>query len=351
VEWLAEFLTPDFSTRDAGEPADGIVSLREDDGELAALETTRPVRPPIVDGVALDTGVQPLEDWSVDPLQPLFFDPAFGILQRSGREGRALTLVSASGNPKARIALMRVVREIAMQRAQRDGGLFLHASALAVAGRGLVIAGPKEAGKTTLLVHLLGRAAGARYLANDRVLIRLDGTIAHLGGMATIVSVRPGTLAMFPELARRLRDSGFHYARQLGEGAAPSRPDVPADGRQALSPAQFRRVLGVEGCREAVARAIVFPSVTRRAGGIELRRLELDEAAVQLGRSVFGRDTRLRSHACFALGDRAPLPDDGALEVACARLAAIVPTFECRLGLDAYVDTTSTERALATLLG
>lgn len=72
---------------------------------------------------------------------------------------------------------------------------------------------------------------------------------------------------------------------------------------------------------------------------------------MRLGTSVFGRDTRLRSNACYALGDPSPLPDTRSVEVACARLAATVPAFECRLGLDAYVDVTSTERALAALLG
>ena len=70
--------------------------------------------------------------------------------------------------PTARVALMRVVREYAMLYATQAGWLILHAAAVCVGGDAFVIAGPKRAGKTTLLLHALRNEQGA-YVSNDRV--------------------------------------------------------------------------------------------------------------------------------------------------------------------------------------
>lgn len=79
-------------------------------------------------------------------------------------------ILTAGDGPAVRNGLMRVVRELAMAEERRHGGLVLHAAAVLVGERVDLIAGPKGAGKTTLLVHLL-RAAGTRFVANDRVAI------------------------------------------------------------------------------------------------------------------------------------------------------------------------------------
>lgn len=49
----------------------------------------------------------------------------------------------------------------------------IHASAVAVEGRGLLILGPSGAGKSALALALMG--LGARLVADDRVVLRADG--------------------------------------------------------------------------------------------------------------------------------------------------------------------------------
>ena len=58
-------------------------------------------------------------------------------------------------------------------------GLILHASCVALDGRGLVLRGPSGAGKSTLALHLM--ALGAALVADDTVQLdrRGDAVIAH----------------------------------------------------------------------------------------------------------------------------------------------------------------------------
>ena len=52
-------------------------------------------------------------------------------------------------------------------------GLLLHATCVAVEGRGLLITGPSGAGKSALAIRLL--ALGARLVADDQTALRVDG--------------------------------------------------------------------------------------------------------------------------------------------------------------------------------
>ncbi len=98
---------------------------------------------------------------------------------------------------------MRVIRELATARALADGSrLQLHASALEHDGRIIVLAGPKEAGKTTLVARLasVGKLAIA---GNDRLLVTpsVDTSSGwRVRPVPTVVSVRPGTQALLPGL-------------------------------------------------------------------------------------------------------------------------------------------------------
>jgi hypothetical protein len=135
------------------------------------------------------------------------------------------------------------VRELAANRAQRTGGLLLHAAAFAAGDQGIVVAGPKRAGKTTLLLHALS-AASARYVSNDRVLVTADRGRAIARGVPTIVRVRRGALDRFPAVAARFASASYHHrltleeAAVLGAGAAASRVDAERLRRERGSPAR-----------------------------------------------------------------------------------------------------------------
>ena len=183
-----------------------------------------------VEPFAFDAKVVGLPRWRTEAADIGLFEAARGILFEVAYAARAVTLLTEPGNADGRIALMRVVRELAMNRAQRRGGLLLHAAAMGVGDRAIVITGPKGAGKTSLLIHVL-RARSARYVSNDRVVLPAAEGRPPALGVPTIVALRRGTLDLFPSLAARTANSGYAYRLTLEEALA-------AGPRAAESPGQ-----------------------------------------------------------------------------------------------------------------
>lgn len=78
------------------------------------------------------------------------------------------------------------------------GHLLLHASAVAVAGRAVALAGPPGAGKSTAALHLVEQ--GFRLVSNDRVLARPGVDDVDVLGYPKQPRVNPGTLLSHPRL-------------------------------------------------------------------------------------------------------------------------------------------------------
>jgi hypothetical protein len=96
---------------------------------------------------------------------------------------------------------------------RRHGYYLLHAFAVVKGGRSILLVGPSGSGKTTTGLHLLEQ--GWQLLANDVVLLeaRADGVYALPTPGA--VSIRPGTLALLPTLAKRLGITDLPLARPV----------------------------------------------------------------------------------------------------------------------------------------
>lgn len=86
-----------------------------------------------------------------------------------------------------------------IQRQLDDGCLLCHASAVALEGRGVMIAGVSGRGKSTLALHLL--SSGFDYVSNDRVLLR-PGSPPSILGVPKFPRVNPGTILNNPAIER-----------------------------------------------------------------------------------------------------------------------------------------------------
>jgi hypothetical protein len=336
LRWLEEFLSPAFR---AG-PRDGYaasVTLREDSQHYRDMLANRPqtgIAP--LDCFVNDSHMVELPAWASGAGTTTAFQEGFHVLYTVDPSARSVAILSPEHNPQARTALMRVVRELAMNRSRADGGVFLHAAALAIAGRGLLIAGEKRAGKTTLLLYLL-RATGADYVSNDRVLLPSPAS-ATLRGMPTIVTVRPQTLAFFPGLRSELVTKSYFYRCTMAEAAVDQRPARPSsDGSFGLSPAQVGALLRVERRAECAPHVLLFPHVTGDASGGELRELAPGAAAARLRRALLSAELAKKTSDLVAFAGDSPVPDD-AVDDMCRALTARVTCVECRLGAKSYED-------------
>ncbi len=397
LRWLREFLTPAFDAADI--PADAASVAETAAGRLAVLDID-PARYGAVlerararageaggaavtaaaagtaedaaaaagevDCFTLDGEFQRGRSW---------LDPDHGCVIRDGKDwafyltrdgSGAVTVLASADEPKARLALMRVVRELATAHALRRGCLHVHGAAVELSGRAVVFAGPRRSGKSTLLLHVLlsgsggsGGSGGVRYLTNDRLLVDVERDPPEARAMPTVVTLRQETLATFPGFRARLRSAGYRLGRTLAELAArdaagASRPLPPGEGRgegaagpscphvtappppASLSPAQHCALAGVEATGATRLASIVFPSLAPDVARFEVRPLPPGEAARRLGASLLLAGLPERSAAAFDGPEPPFVREASALEALCGALAERVPCLDVRLGPDAY---------------
>jgi hypothetical protein len=300
---------------------------------------------------ALDTRDINLPLWNADAPAKVLFDAeseTFFLLE-SGR--RRITLVTRGDGGRFRIGLMRVVRELATNRAQHDGGVILHASAFSLGNKGVIVTGPKGAGKTTLLMYAL-QTTPADYVSNDRVLLRWDDG-PRIRGIPTIVSLRGPTLSFFPPVLERLRGSGytFRLTRREASERPPTELAVKSDGRASIGPNQFCEILEVESTAGARPAVILFPKLCDRSGPLRLNRLPKELAAARLYDVLFGVRKLRTTSPFFSDAPEQPAFDREKLEAACAALTAEVASYECELGPDAYSENRSSQILVDRLAG
>jgi len=349
LEWLEEFLTPQFRIVDdrSGEVRLDIV---HDAVRYQRLMSGHDgVTGESVACFALDQQVIRLPSWRLAGGGRLYSEENRRVLYRVSADSTAVEIV-AGERSKPRVPAMRVIREFGMNHGLSGGGLFVHASAFARGDGALLIAGPSGAGKTTLLSYLLS-LGGSDFLANDRVLATLGDEAMRLRGMPTITTLRSTTLDLLPTLGKALQRSSYRHHLTLAEGRQRGGSPVAwNDGRYGLTPRQYCSLLGVGSKGEASGRALIFPQQTHLPGGIDLAPIAVDEAVGLMQVVIFGIGCWTSEARVFALdGDRTP-PSAAELRARCVSVAKAIPCFRCRLGEQAYDDPAHAAAVLALVV-
>jgi hypothetical protein len=334
LQWLSEFLSPAFDVRDHG-PADCTVSLIADRREFDATRARGPRADATRTGCfALDSGLTMLPRWNAPADELVLYDAEVDLFYDISADRSRIRILAARERPARRIGLMRVVRELALSRAWSATSMVTHAAALAVGDTGIVIAGSKRAGKTSLLMQLLlSSRPDVAFVANDRVVIDVDADVA-LRGMPTIVTIRPPSADTLPALHRRLAPArGDHRLtmRELAESNAPVRKSVAS---LQCTPAQLCALLDVPMQAQTRPAVLLLPQVCADTTGADLMQLSPSAAAARLRTLYLGGDRPALSQA-FNLPARPGGLDRTALDALCETVAQRVLTFACRLGRDA----------------
>jgi hypothetical protein len=360
LEWLEEFLAPPFETvrvdRHDCERLDCEVLLTLDDEAFERQLADGPASGSDV-CFEMDTRVVRLPVWRSDQPDRVVFDEAGCVFYRVDALHRTIEILasaatSASEDMAVRIALMRAVREVAMHAAVAHGGVFLHAAGFAVDGSGVIVAGPKRTGKSTLLLFAL-TATPAALLSNDRLLLTYDNGDFLVRGLPTITTLRATTLDFFPAILRSLLEDGFHTGVTVAEAARSSRGHRgqvgPApDGRFGITNRQLCQLASCEAVAQVPTTAVLFPRQRKDTETLELVQASEDEAAHQLRRSLFGRQEDRPVNPLFRL---APSPAGGYPDAAeaCRALASNVPCYFCDVGPRSYELAASAEALLERL--
>jgi hypothetical protein len=342
LHWLDEFFVPAFQTIER--VPDWKVSLEINtvlyDRWLAQGGTGREIA-----AFAMDAGPMRLPLWADCGPDILLHDQNYGVFLAI--DGREILVLSGKNTRKLRTPLMRVVREIAMEAAQSNGGLLLHAAAFAIGNRAAIVTGPKNAGKTSLLTYAL-TANGASYLTNDRLICEESSGGVRVRAMPTVISIRPGTLEMLPALWKETERQRFRHHSTMDECHQPDAPHARAwkDGRLGLTPAQFCVASNCGSIADATAAMLLFPRRTNQPDGLTLKGLDQKQTARRLVDCRFGQGgSAFRPGGIFATGRvTGEKSGTGVLE----RLSAL-PAFDCFAGYDIFRNGTASEQLARVL--
>ena len=135
--------------------------------------------------------------------------------------GEVPTVRLCLGGGRPGIDAFQVIRGLLVGAGMRTGRLVpMHGAVLSLGGHGVLLAGGKDAGKTSFTLGLLSRGAkDAALVANDKLL--LDTVTLRAHGLPYAIAMQPGTLAQLPGLAGLPR-------RRVGERALFWPADVAA---------------------------------------------------------------------------------------------------------------------------
>lgn len=271
LAWLADYLGPDFA-EDAWPTAPSIgfrVVLVHDAGLHASLAGRRIADPDAPRLVALALNQRDLMATRVrgEDGTPWLHEPVRDVYLRLDR--RDVHLVGNGRSDQGRAMLMRVVRELAVDRTLHSGGAILHACALATPEGVVVIAGTEGAGKTSTLLSILAQGC-AGYVANDRIAVWVDGDAVVGRGLPTLVGIRDGTFDLLAAIGERGRAaaSGIHAAARTGL------PDArrTSSGKVKLTPVDIDPVFGGGTVRAGGGvLGLVLPSVA----GVAVDRVDI----------------------------------------------------------------------------
>lgn len=335
--WLQDFLGPSYRPMDGF--ADGPIHRVGLHGDpnwahwIAEWERhghRQHVLAHVLDGKDLQLPCLQQDDGSL-----LAWDDLFGCFYR--RDPAGVTSVLRSVGPplprRPRLALMRAVREFALHHELRQGALALHASGLVRDGKAILFAGPRKAGKTTLLSACLSQVPDLKLLANDRVMLSPGQTGWSCRGMATAVSVRPGDEDLLPGLRQQL------HRHTLGPEVGPDEPmarEFPLQGRLMLSPSQYCRGLGVTMAAESQTAFILLPRVDPTVHGLRWRRLDSKAAASLLAGALFGTTHPFSRSELFDTPESGLFPRPTDRFELVHQLSREVPCGELVIGSEAY---------------
>jgi hypothetical protein len=342
--WLAEFFEPAF----ASSPLESLgadlavahagVRFEQSPAEHARLSRTRVGEPPVeFESFTLDGSFERHTGWHGRKRWRWAHDERHDAFYGVDPDAHAIRIVARADRPFPRLALMRVVRELATTALLRSGRLPVHGAAFLHGDSAVLVCGPKRSGKTTLLIHAL--RCGAPFLSNDRIFVDAEGSLAAQP-MPTIVMLRDGSLAFFEELKKDLEESGFDRGRTIAEciSQTPPSPSLPRPGRQkrGISPVQLCRLLGAPMRGNARVGLLLFPRVDPTADGIVLERMAAGQARETMSRSLLKPSDPTRPAPLFSPQDACEAISAEVESRQCEALVERVPVYDCRLGPNAY---------------
>lgn len=117
-----------------------------------------------------------------------------------------ITSVSCAEAPERDLHATWIIRELVVRLLEQAGGFLLHAGAVCLAGKGLIICGPKGSGKTSTVINLLA-SGKATLVAEERILLKWHKEKWFALGIPRDMRIGIGSLPHLPGQLRKFIDT------------------------------------------------------------------------------------------------------------------------------------------------
>ncbi|MGH3550522.1 MAG: hypothetical protein ACRDQU_20860 [Pseudonocardiaceae bacterium] len=193
-------------------------------------------------------------------------------------QGHRIDLFTHNGTVRPHRYPIRLIREVMLRTYEDAGGVIFHAAGVDVGDAGVMICGPRDAGKTTVTATLL-RSTGAALLSNDR-LIAYQGD--RVVAVPLPVQTGRGTIEAFPELEHLVRPAPAEAA-ELGRMPA----DFGSTVKHAFTARQFAQAFRAGLVSASALRLVVAPRLTDTREPAGSRRLSEAQARQVVAANCF----------------------------------------------------------------
>ena len=352
LEWLTEFLSPNFATTSDGPPDCTVAAFSDADRHANRRASVGESKPYLAACFDKDTGTTRLPCWDLPDARRLVHDDGFKVTYLLDPNGREVEVAGRAPSPGFRIALMRAVRELAMNHASKCGHVLVHGAAFSIGCQGIACIGPKEAGKTTFLMAAL-MAMDSGFVANDRLAVRGTSAGVLALGVPTIVSIRRPSLANRPAIQSELRQRPYRHAHTLTETlAADAANALPTDlDRISISPSQFCHLIGTQRIDRTQLSAVVFPRIDASITTSTLRRLNPNEAAEKMPAGLFRATQPTGLESAFALFIATLGGSKSDRVTSCTTIVDSTACYECAVGGDVLADPSRAGSLIESMVG
>jgi hypothetical protein len=247
LQWLQAFMAPHFRTSPPGK-ADWQVGYRANEQDYEnLLALLRPYPREEIPSHLPDGRPLTHREFFVPGMRVLQNDE-FGALCCAWPEQKQLLIAAPADQENLRFYFARAVRKLTTLYHNSRGGVVFHAAAYEQEGATSLVIAPKGGGKSTYLIRSL--LSGARLITNDRALTYLEGDKVAVRGLPNIITLHPGTFALFPEFFSRLEKGRYRQLKARGKEA----------GRRRITAAQLCRATGASFRTRGVISRVIFIS-------------------------------------------------------------------------------------------
>jgi len=333
--WLKEFMSPSFEFSSNSTDQNNIEILHIIDSakysEYKKLRSGRKVY--FVKVYAMDQKNISLPLLKLNNRE-IIYDDISEVIYVLERNHSRLLIISTGDNIFSRKGLMRTIREFTINHCLVKNQLIIHGAAVSINGNGIIVTGPKGAGKTTFLLSLMHNKV-YNYIANDRVVIRSENKQDFIKGIPTIVNIGKNTLESFTGFREEIIYKNRKYYLSLNEINDLHNKTFKPDpyGNFTLSPLQLCNLLNVTMVQESNLSMLIFISTSTNNDKIKFNDVPSSKATEYLFKNIIGIESEFLNSSIFNIDNKDIKSDNEEIYKKCGEITSNLRCIDCNIGL------------------